>query len=52
LRYYCSPQHIDPIIGQMERPAGLARDHSAQAKVDKLDALLAQTLRFDSFQDC
>ena len=47
LRYFCSPQHTDsalyPIIGQMERAAGLAHDDSAQAKLDKLDALLAQT---------
>jgi class 3 adenylate cyclase/predicted ATPase len=47
LRYFCSPQHTDsalyPIIGQMERAAGLARDDSAQTKLDKLDAVLAQT---------
>src|SRR5271156_2877470 len=45
LRYFCSPQHPDsafyPIIGQMERAAGLAHDDSAEAKLDKLDALLA-----------
>ena len=47
LRYFCSPQHTDsalyPIIGQMERAAGLAHDDTAQAKLDKLDAVLAQT---------
>ena len=47
LRYFCSPQHTDsafyPIIGQMERAAGLAHDDTAQAKLDKLDALLAQS---------
>ena len=47
LRYFCSPQHTDsalyPIIGQMERAAGLAHDDTLQAKLDKLDALLAQT---------
>jgi class 3 adenylate cyclase len=47
LRYFCSPQHTDsalyPIIGQMERAAGLAHGDSAQVKLDKLDALLAQT---------
>jgi class 3 adenylate cyclase/predicted ATPase len=47
LRYFCSPQHTDsafyPIIGQMERAAGLAHDDAAQAKLDKLDALFAQT---------
>ena len=47
LRYFCSPQHTDsafyPIIGQMERAAGFAHGDAAQAKLDKLDALLAQT---------
>jgi len=47
LRYFCSPQHTDsafyPIISQMERAAGLAHDDTGQAKLDKLDALLAQT---------
>jgi class 3 adenylate cyclase/predicted ATPase len=47
LRYFCSPQHTDsalyPVIGQVERAAGLARDDTAQAKLDKLDALLAQS---------
>jgi predicted ATPase len=47
LRYFCSPQHTDsalyPIIGQMERAAGLAQDDTVQAKLDKLDAVLAQT---------
>ena len=46
LRYFCSPQHTDsalyPIIGQMERAAGLAHDDAPQAKLDKLDAVLAQ----------
>ena len=47
LRYFCSPQHTDsafyPIIGQMERAAGLAHDDTPQVRLDKLDALLAQT---------
>jgi hypothetical protein len=47
LRYFCSPQHTDsafhPIISQMERAAGLAHDDTPLAKLDKLDALLAQT---------
>ena len=47
LRYFCSPQHADsafhPIIDQMERAAGLAYDDKPQARLDKLDALLAQT---------
>jgi class 3 adenylate cyclase len=48
LRYFCSPQHTDsplyPIISQMERGAGFAHDETTQAKLDKLDALLAQSL--------
>jgi len=47
LRYFCSPQHTDsafyPVIGQMERAAGLTREDSSQAKLDKLDELLKQT---------
>jgi predicted ATPase len=47
LRYFCSPQHTDsalfPIIGQMERAAGLVHDDAPRARLDKLDALLAQT---------
>ena len=47
LRYFCSPQHTDsafyPIIGQMERAAGLARDDTPQATLDKFDTLLAQS---------
>ena len=47
LRYFCSPQHTDsalyPLIGQIERAAGFAHDDTPQAKLDKLDALLAQT---------
>jgi class 3 adenylate cyclase/predicted ATPase len=47
LRYFCSPQHTDsafyPIIGQMERAAGLLHDDTSLQKLDKLDALLAQT---------
>jgi class 3 adenylate cyclase len=48
LRYFCSPQHTDsalyPVIAQLERAAGLARDDTPQAKLDKLDAVLAQSL--------
>src|SRR5215468_8885283 len=48
LRYFCSPQHTDsafyPIIGQMERAAGLLHDDTSQQKLDKLDALLAHSL--------
>ena len=47
LRYFCSPQRADSalhaITGQMERAAGLAYDDKLQAKLDKLDAVLAQT---------
>jgi class 3 adenylate cyclase len=47
LRYFCSPQHTDsafyPIIGQIERAAGLAHDDTPQKKLDKLDAMLAET---------
>ena len=45
LRYFCSPQHTDsalyPIISQMERASGFTHNDTAQAKLDKLDALLA-----------
>jgi class 3 adenylate cyclase/predicted ATPase len=47
LRCFCSPQHTDsafyPIIGQMERAAGMLHDDTPTQKLDKLDALLAQT---------
>ena len=47
LRSFCSPQHTDsalyPIIGQMERAAALSRNDSLEAKLDKLDAMLAQS---------
>jgi len=47
LRYFCSPQHTSsalyPIIGQMERSAGLRHDDTPPARLDKLDAVLAQT---------
>ena len=47
LRYFCSPQHTDsalyPIISQMERAAGFAHGDTAATKLDKLDAVLAQS---------
>ena len=47
LRYFCSPQHTDsafyPIISQTQRAAGVAHDDTTQEKLDKLDAVLAQT---------
>ena len=53
LRYFCSPQHTDsalyPIISQMERAAGFTHDDNTQAKLDKLDTLLARS--FTSRQD-
>jgi len=46
MRYFCSPQHTDsafyPIISQIERAAGFAHRDTPQAKLDKLDALLAR----------
>ena len=48
LRHFCSPQHTDsalyPIISQMERAAGFTHNDNTQAKLDKLDALLAKSL--------
>ena len=47
LRYFCSPQHTDsalyPIIRQMERAARFAPGDTAETKLDKLDAVLAQS---------
>src|SRR5262249_53700723 len=47
LRYFCSPQHTDsalyPITSQMERAAGFTYEDGTQAKLDKLDALLAKS---------
>ncbi len=53
LRYFCSPQHTDsalyPIISQMERASRWSHDDTPQARLDKLDAALAQTS--NSIQD-
>ena len=47
LRYFCSPQHTDsalfPIISQLERAAGFARDDTPNDKLNKLDTLLGQS---------
>src|SRR5215475_9788706 len=47
LRYFCSPNRRDsvlfPIITQLERAAGFARDDVPSAKSDKLAALLSQS---------
>ena len=44
LRYFCSPHHEDsafyPLIGQLERAAGFARDDGPEAKLDRLATLL------------
>src|SRR5215469_12889649 len=47
LLYFCSPLHTEsalyPIITQMAGAAAVRHDDTAQTKLDKLDALLAQT---------
>jgi class 3 adenylate cyclase/tetratricopeptide (TPR) repeat protein/energy-coupling factor transporter ATP-binding protein EcfA2 len=51
LRYFCSPYHQDsalhPFIVQLERAAGLARDDTADQKLEKLRELLAPGARGD-----
>ena len=46
LRYFCSPHHQDsalyPVIAQLERAAGFRREDTAEQRLDKLEALLAQ----------
>lgn len=46
LRYFCSPQHqnspLSPVISQLERAAGFARDDAPATKLGKLTALLAR----------
>jgi predicted ATPase len=45
LRYFCSPHHQDsalyPVIVQLERAAGFARDDGPEERLDKLATLLA-----------
>jgi class 3 adenylate cyclase/predicted ATPase len=47
LRYQCSPYHINsafhPIIDQLARAARFEREDGAEARLDKLEALLQQT---------
>jgi class 3 adenylate cyclase/predicted ATPase len=47
LRYFCSPHHQDsalyPLKAQLERAAGFSRDDTAERKLDKVEALLAQS---------
>jgi predicted ATPase len=46
LLYQCSPHHttspLHPVIEQLERGAGFARDDPAEARLDKLETLLAR----------
>ena len=46
LLYQCSPHHttspLHPVIEQLERAAGFERDDPPEAKLDKLEALLAR----------
>jgi predicted ATPase/class 3 adenylate cyclase len=46
LSHYCSPYHtasaLHPVVGLLERAAGLTRDDSTDVRLDKLEALLAQ----------
>jgi class 3 adenylate cyclase len=46
LRFFCSPHHRDhalyPTITQLERAAGFRRDDTADQRLDKLEAVLAQ----------
>jgi class 3 adenylate cyclase/predicted ATPase len=46
LRYFCSPYHQDsalfPFIDQLGRASGFARDDTPAAKLEKLEAVLAQ----------
>jgi len=48
LRYFCSPRHQDsafyPVITQLARAAGFARDDAATEKLRKFNALLAAAL--------
>src|SRR5262249_23707682 len=46
LRYFCSPHHQEsalfPVIAQLERAAGFGREDTAEERVAKLEAVLAQ----------
>ncbi len=46
LRMFCSPHHQDhalyPTITQLERAAGFRREETAEQRLDKLEAVLAQ----------
>jgi class 3 adenylate cyclase/energy-coupling factor transporter ATP-binding protein EcfA2 len=47
LLYYCSPYHQDsalhPVIRQLLRATGIGRDDTAELRLNKLEALLAQS---------
>jgi class 3 adenylate cyclase len=47
LSYFCSPHHqgsaLYPFIAQLSRAAGIEPDDTAEAKLDKLQSLLAQS---------
>ena len=47
LRYFCSPRHKDtalyPLTSQLERAAGFTRHDTAEEKLNKLEAMLAQS---------
>jgi class 3 adenylate cyclase/predicted ATPase len=49
LRYQCSPHHtnsaLHPIIDQLERAAGFARDDPSDVRLDKLESLVVQSSR-------
>jgi class 3 adenylate cyclase/tetratricopeptide (TPR) repeat protein len=49
LRSFCSPHHQDqalyPTIAQLERAAGFRREDTVAARLDKLEAVLAQATR-------
>jgi class 3 adenylate cyclase/predicted ATPase len=46
LSHYCSPHHTNsalyPVMGLLERAAGFSRDDRADARLDKLESLLAR----------
>ena len=48
LRYSCSPHHQDsalyPILNQLQRAAGFRREDTDQQRLDKLEAVLAQSV--------
>ena len=47
LHFFCSPHHqnsaLFPVINLLERAAGFGRDDTPAAKLDKLEALMAET---------